>query len=174
MRILLTSLVVSFTLIGCKKDAAPAEVAPAAAQKAPAPAPVPEAPKKAALVEVDLSKWGAPFAGHVAMAPPGTTIEFDDPSRQLKISENDYLNVSEAPFFEDALASLGKDDPQVKNLVKGATEATWERTAPIGAFWSFDVLVTTGATKWSCNGETLTDAATRATLIEVCKSIKKK
>jgi hypothetical protein len=170
MKRLILSALATLTLVaGCSKEAA--------AGTAPTPtavAPVLEAPKKPALVELDLSKWGPAFKGYVALAPAGSTLEFDDPSRQLKISENDYLNLNEAPFFEDALASIGKGDDTVKNVVKKVTEATWERTAPIGAFWSFDVLVTTGKDKWSCNGETLTDATTRAVLVDVCKSIKKK
>lgn len=162
----------SLLVIGCKKEesAAPSTPTPAPVA-APAAAAAPAAP---ALVEVDLSKWGPAFAGYIAMAPKGTVVEFDDPSRQLKISDDDYLKVSEAPFFEDAIAGLEKD-PDLKNIVKvSATEATYERTPPLGKMWCFDTLVTTGKDKWSCSAESLTGADAAKSMLAICKSIKKK
>lgn len=170
-RLVVAAVVVS-SLLGCKKDGeAPSTPAPGAVPP-PAAAP-PPAPKGPELVEVDLSPWGDAFKGYVAMAPKGTKVQFDDPSRQLLVTESDYLNMNEAPFFEDGLASVGKD-PEQKNVVKTATEASWERDPPLGHAWAFDALVKTGDAKWSCNGETFSNAEMARTLQAICKSVKKK
>lgn len=159
---------------GCKKDEAPA-AAPAAPKAevptTPVAAPAPAGP---ALKEVDLAAWGPKFAGYVAQAPAGTKIQFDDPSRQLLVTDTEYLNINEAPFLEDAIAGLGKD-PDNLNIVKvSATEATWERNPPLGKMYAFDTLVQTGTDKWSCNGESSDSAEAAKRLLAICKSIKKK
>jgi hypothetical protein len=129
---------------------------------------------KAELVEVDLSPWGPAWKGYVAMAPAGTKVTFDDPSRHLEISESDYVSVSEAPGFADAVKGLSKD-PDNKNIVNvSPTEVTYERNPPLGKQWCFDTLLTVGKDKWSCAAESFTSAEVSKQMLETCKSIKKK
>jgi hypothetical protein len=128
----------------------------------------------APLKEVDLSAWGKQWKGYVAMAPASAKVTFDDPSRQLHLSDEDYINVSEAPFFQDGIAGLSKDADN-KNIVKvSATEVTYERNPPLGKQWCFDSLVKTGKAKWSCAAQSFTSAETAKRLLEICRSIKKR
>jgi hypothetical protein len=151
-----------------KADAKATDVAPADAAKAePAPA-------AAADKEIDLAAWGEPFKGWVATAPEGTKIEFDDPSRQLAISDEDFLSVSEAPGYADAVKSLATDKDNSNIKVVSDTEARWERNPPLGKQWNFDVKIDVGGKPWSCSGGTFTDAATADKLVAICKSMKKK
>lgn len=136
--------------------------------------PVPTPPPAAALAEVDLSAWGDAWKGWVAMAPAGTKVEFDDPSRQLIISDTDFVSVSEAPGYADAVKGLGTDPDNSEIKVVSDTEARWMRNPPLGKQWNFDVKVDVGGAPYSCSGGTFTDAAMADTLVNVCKSIKKK
>jgi hypothetical protein len=140
-------------------DAAPAEVA-----KAPV----------AADKEIDLSAWGPEFKGWVAMAPEGTKVEFDDPSRQLAISETDFISVSEAPGYADAVKGLAGDKDNSNITVVSDTEVRWERNPPLGKEWNFDTKFELGKKPYSCGGSTFTDAATADKLVAICKSMKKK
>jgi hypothetical protein len=132
------------------------------------------APPAAADKELDLSAWAGPFAGWVAMAPEGTKIELDDPSRQLSISETDFLSVSEAPGYADAIKSLATDKDNSNIKVVSDNEARWERNPPLGKEWNFDVKIDVGGKPWSCSGSTFTDEATADKLVAICKSMKKK
>lgn len=153
--------------------AKPADPAAKPADPVPTPTPTPTAPA-ANLVEVDLSPFGDAFKGYVAMAPAGTKVEFDDPSRQLIISDTDFVSVSEAPGYADAVKSLGTDPDNSEIKVVSDTEARWMRNPPLGKQWNFDVKVDVGGAPYSCSGGTFTDAAMADTLVNVCKSIKKK
>ena len=140
------------------------------AEESPAKA----SPKAAPLVEIDLSAWGPAWKGYVAMAPATAKVSFDDPSRQMQVTDSDYLKVSEAPGFSDAVAGLGKD-PDNKNIVKvSPTEVTYERNPPMGQQWCFDTMFMLGKEKWSCAAETFTSGAASKQMLDICKSIKKK
>lgn len=128
----------------------------------------------AADVEIDLSVWGPEFAGWVAMAPAGTKVEFDDPSRQLSISDEDFLSVGEAPGYADAIKGLAGDADNSNIVVVSETEARWERNPPLGKEWNFDIKMDLDGKPWSCAGSTFTDAPTADKLVAICKSMKKK
>lgn len=140
-----------------------------------------EAPKPAAPagkpVDVDLSAWGPAFKGYVATVPEGSVVEFDDPSRHLKLSDVDYVSVGEAPYWEDAVAGLSKD-PDNKNIKKVSdTEYRYERTPPLGTAWAVDMLIKVGKDKFSCTAGdpgTFTSDAMRDQISAICKSIRKK
>lgn len=131
-------------------------------------------PPAAADKEIDLAAWGPAFAGWVAMAPEGTKVELDDPSRQLKISETDYLSVGEAPGYDDAIKGLANDKDNSNIKIVSPTEARWERNPPLGKEWSFDIKLDVGGKPWSCSGSTFTDAPMADKLVAICKSMKKK
>ncbi len=150
-----------------KKADAPADA------KADAPADAPAA-AAAADKELDLSAFGPDFKGFVAMAPEGTKVEFDDPSRQLQISDVDFLSVGEAPGYADAVKGLANDKDNSNIKIVSDTEARWERNPPLGKEWAFDVKIDIGGKPWSCSGSTFTDAAMADKLVGICKSIKKK
>lgn len=146
---------------------------PPADPKPADPTPPPAAPAK--LVEVDLSPWGGPFAGMVAMAPEGSKVQFDDPSRQLMIDDTDFISVSEAAGWDDANSEKGlSGDPDNKEIKAGPTESHWVRNPPLGKQWNFDTKLELGGATWSCNGATFTSADVEAKLTAICKSIKKK
>jgi hypothetical protein len=153
-----------------KGDTKVADAAPDAKVEAKADA----APPLAADKEIDLSVWGPEWKGWVAMAPEGTKVELDDPSRQLSISETDFLSVGEAPGYADAVKGLAGDKDNSNIQVVSDTEARWERNPPLGKQWNFDVKIDLGGKPWSCNGGTFTDAATADKLVAICKSMKKK
>ncbi|MBK6922157.1 MAG: hypothetical protein IPH07_32495 [Deltaproteobacteria bacterium] len=154
------------------EPAADAKAEPAADAKAE---PAADAkPAVAELEEIDLSPWGDAFKGYVAMAPKGTKVEFDDPSRQLIISDVDFVSMGEAPGYADAIKSLASDKDNSNINVVSETEARWERNPPLGKQWNFDIKLDIGGKPWSCNGGTFTDAAMGDALVNVCKSIKKK
>ncbi len=163
-----------------KADAKKADAKKATDEKAPeakadAPTEVAKAdPPAAADEEIDLSVWGPEFAGWVAMAPAGTKVEFDDPSRQLAISDEDFLSVGEAPGYADAIKSLAGDADNSNIVVVSETEARWERNPPLGKEWNFDIKMDVGGKPWSCAGSTFTDAAMADKLVAICKSMKKK
>ena len=185
--VLLTSLVLATTLVACgskKKEGEggdPAPAAKASEPKAADPAPAeakPAAPAPSAkLVETDLSKFGPAFKGYVAMIPEGAKLEFDDPSRHITLSDTDFVSISEAPYWEDGVASLAKD-PDNKKIEKiGDNTVKYERTPPLGTAWAVDVLVKLGKDKFSCTAGdpgTFTSAAMRDSIEAICKSIKKK
>jgi hypothetical protein len=134
----------------------------------------PSGTRGAAGVETDLSAFGPEFAGYVAMAPKGTKVEFDDPSRHLTVSDSDYLSIGEAPGYDDAMKGLAddKDNSNIKRV--SATEVRWERNPPLGKEWNFDVKLAGIDGDWDCSGSTFTSAAMADSLVEICKSIRKK
>src|SRR5688500_8895136 len=87
------------------------------------------------MVEHDLSPFGKEFAGYVAMAPKDAKIEFDDPSRHITLSDEDFVSISEAEYWEDGNKTLGsdKDNQNIKKV--SDTEYRWERTPPLGKSW---------------------------------------
>ena len=108
------------------------------------------------------------------MAPEGTKVTFDDPSRQLAISEEDFLSVSEAPYYADGVKSLAGDKDNSNIQVVSDTEARWERNPPLGKQWNFDIKIDVGGASYSCNGGSFTSAAVADKLVAICKSMKKK
>jgi|GEM_PF-3599529 len=179
--LLLTLALSSVLAVGCKKkdDDKKAETPTTATKpgdtaKPADPTPPPPPPPAAADKEIDLSAWGPAFAGYVAMAPEGTKVEFDDPSRQLTISDTDYVSVSEAEFWGDGVKSLATDpdNTEIKNV--SDTEVRYMRNPPLGKQWNFDLKLDIGGKTFSCGGNTFTDAAMADKLVAICKSIKKK
>jgi hypothetical protein len=160
-----------------KKADAKVEEKKAADAKVDAPTDVAKAEPAAALApdkEIDLSPWGPEFKGWVVMAPEGSKVELDDTSRQLSISETDFISVSEAPGYADAVKGLAGDKDNSNIKVVSDTEARWERNPPLGKQWNFDIKMDVGGKPWSCNGATFTDAAMADKLVAICKSMKKK
>jgi hypothetical protein len=147
---------------------------PKADAKAPDAPPPEDKPAAAADKELDLAAWGPAFAGYVAMAPEGTKVELDDPSRQMILSDVDFLSMGEAPGYADAVKGLAGDKDNSNIQIVSDTEARWERNPPLGKQWNFDIKVDIGGKPWSCNGGTFTDAAMADKLVAICKSIKKK
>jgi hypothetical protein len=153
--------------------AAPAEPAPAAQPASPATPP----PAAAKMVELDLSPLGAAFKGVVAMVPEGSKTEFDDPSRHIVIDDKDFVSLTEAPGWDDAVKSLNTDKDNKNIKMVSPTEVTYERTPPLGTAWDVDVKIKLGKAQWSCaTGDpgTFTSAAMRDEIAEICKSIHKK
>ena len=103
-----------------------------------------------------------------------TKVTFDDPSRQLAISEEDFLSVSEAPYYADGVKSLAGDKDNSNIQVVSDTEARWERNPPLGKQWNFDIKIDVGGASYSCNGGSFTSAAVADKLVAICKSMKKK
>jgi hypothetical protein len=169
------------TLAACKKTdkEAPPPSTKTAAEPAAATPPAPPAPPAAPakLVDVDLAPFGDAFKGYVATVPEGAKLEYDDPSRHIKLSDTDYVAISEAPFWEDGVAGLSKD-PDNKNLRKVSdTEYRYERTPPLGTAWAVEVLVKLGKAKYSCTAGdpgTFTSSAMADQIQAICKSIRKK
>lgn len=123
--------------------------------------------------EIDLSPWGGPWKGMVAMAPAGAKVELDEPSRQMKINDTDFLSVGEAPFYADSVANLSKDKDNSNIKTVSPTEARWERNPPLGKEFNFDVKLA-APKDWDCSGSTFTSAAMADRLVAICKSIHKK
>lgn len=157
--------------------AAPAG-APTPAEPAPAAPPAtPPAPAAAKMVELDLSPFGQAFKGVVAMVPEGSKTEFDDPSRHIIIDDKDFVAITEAPGWDDAVKSLSTDKDNKNIKMVSPTEVTYERTPPLGTAWDVDVKIKLGKDQWSCaTGDpgTFTSAAMRDEIGEICKSIHKK
>jgi hypothetical protein len=111
-----------------------------------------------------------------AQAPAGSKVVFDDPSRQLSIGDENenFLSVSEAPYYADGVKSLSKDPDNSNIAIVSDTEARWERNPPLGKEWNFDVKIDVGGAAYSCGGSTFTSAAVADQLVAICKSIKKK
>ncbi len=101
-------------------------------------------------------------------------MELDDPSRQLTISDEDFISVSEAPGYADAVKSLATDKDNSNIQVVSDSEARWERNPPLGKQWNFDIKIDVGGKPWSCNGATFTSAEMADKLVGICKSMKKK
>ena len=192
MKLLVASLLASsLFVVGCKKKdeakdkpATPATGTAAAGDPAAKPEEKKEEPKtdekklpEAEMVEHDLSPFGKQFAGYVAMAPKDAKIEFDDPSRHIKLSDEDFISISEAQYWEDGVKTLA-DDKDNKDIKKVSdTEYRWVRTPPLGKSWLVDTLVMIGKEKWSCGtGMTGTfhSEAMADRIATICKSIKKK
>lgn len=123
--------------------------------------------------EIDLSPWGGPFKGMVATAPAGSKVELDEPSRQMKITDTDFLSVGEAPYYADAIAGLAKDKDNSNIQKLSDSEARWERNPPLGKEYNFDIKLT-AVKDWDCSGSTFTSPAMADKLVAICKSIKKK
>ncbi len=169
------------SLAACKKkDEAKKTDSPTTATNKPTDKPTdkPAEPTPAPLLadkEIDLAPWGPAFAGYVAMAPEGTDVSFDDPSRQLTFGEdNNYVSVSEAPFWADGIKTLSTDpdNSELKNV--SDTEVRWMRNPPLGKEWNFDLKLDIGGKPYGCSGSTFTSATMADKLVSICKSIKKK
>src|SRR5262245_16885012 len=161
-------------------DPKPAEPAadpakPAETEK-PAPEPAKPAPAPVEMVEHDLAPFGAAFKGYVATAPKTAKIEFEDPSRHISLSDTNFITIEEAPYWEDGVASLGKDKDNSNIQKISATEVRYERNPPIGKMYLVEMLVKIGKAKYSCGtGMTGPSSKEEADLVEsICKSIKKK
>lgn len=154
----------------------PGSAEPVAAKPAedkPAEKPLPEAE----MVEHDLAPFGEAFAGYVVTAPKTAKLEFDDPSRMIVLSDEDFISLSEAEYWEDGMKALAsdKDNSNIKQVSE--TEVRWERNPPLGKAWNVDVLVKLGEQKWSCgSGSTGTfhSSAMADRIATICKSIRKK
>jgi len=178
MLLLALALTTTAALAGCKKkEENKATDKPTTATKPgdpPATDKAPPPPPAAADKEIDLSVWGPDFAGYVAMAPDGTKVTFDDPSRQLAISDSDFLSVGEAPYWADGIkvTKEDKDNTEIKDV--SPTEVRWVRNPPLGKEWAFDLKVDIAGKPYSCSGSTFTDGPMADKLAGICKSIKKK
>lgn len=128
----------------------------------------------AADKEMDLAAFGPEFKGYVVMAPEGTKIELDDPSRHITLSDVDFISLGEAPFYDDGVKGLAGDKDNSNIKIVSPTEARWERNPPLGKQWNYDIKIDIGGKAWSCNGGTFTDAAMADKQVAICKSIKKK
>ena len=131
----------------------------------------------AEMVDHDMAPFGKQFTGWVVTAPKDAKLEFDDPSRHIVLSDTDFIDVSEAPYWEDGIKALSqdKDNQNIKKV--SDTEVRYERTPPLGKSWLVDILVKVGKEKWSCGtGMTGTfhSAAMADRIATICKSIRKK
>lgn len=142
--------------------------------------PVKEEPKKLAdaeMVDHDLAPFGKPFEGWVVTAPKEAKLEFDDPSRQIILSDTDFVSITEAPGWEDGVKALDKDKDNQNIKKVSETEVRYERTPPLGKSWLVETLVKVGKDKWSCGtGATGTfhSEAMADRIATICKSIRKK
>jgi hypothetical protein len=166
-----------------KKDEAPAATEPVTADKKtedkPAEPPKDEPAKlaEAEMVDHDLAPFGKQFEGWVVTAPKEAKLEFDDPSRQIILSDTDFVSISEAPYWEDGVKTLDKDKDNQNIKKVSDTEVRYERTPPLGKSWLVDTLVKVGKDKWSCGtGMTGTfhSEAMADRIATICKSIRKK
>jgi hypothetical protein len=191
-RLVLVASILAFT--GCKKkeEAKPADPAKttdtgsAVAKEEPKMAepakdePAKDEPKKLEEVEMvdhDLAPFGKQFAGYVVTAPKDAKIEFDDPSRQIVLSDTDFVSIGEAPYWEDSVKGLDKDKDNQNIKKVSDTEYRYERTPPLGKSWLVDMLVKVGKDKYSCGtGMTGTfhSEAMADRISTICKSIRKK
>ena len=129
------------------------------------------------MVDHDMAPFGKQFTGWVITAPKDAKLEFDDPSRHVVLSDTDFIDISEAPYWEDGIKSLDKDKDNQNIKKVSDTEVRYERTPPLGKSWLVDILVKVGKEKWSCGtGMTGTfhSAAMADRIATVCKSIRKK
>jgi hypothetical protein len=137
-------------------------------------------PKKlpeAEMVDHDLAPFGKPFEGMVVTAPKEAKLEFDEPSRHIVLSDTDFVDVSEAPYWEDGVKGLDKDKDNQNIKKVSETEVRYERTPPLGKSWLVDTLVKVGKDKYSCGtGMTGTfhSEAMADRIATICKSIRKK
>ena len=164
-----------------KKDPGPT-AGTAAGTAATEDPPKPDKPEEKTLPEVemvehDLAPFGEQFKGYVVTAPKDAKLDFDDPSRHITLSDEDFVALSEAEFWEDGVKSLetDKDNQNIKKV--SDTEIRWERTPPLGKSWLVDVLVMVGKEKWSCGTGitgTFHSEAMADRIATICKSIKKK
>lgn len=137
-------------------------------------------PKKLPEVEMvdhDLAPFGKAFEGWVVTAPKDAKLEYDDPSRHIVLSDTDFVDISEAAYWEDGIKTLDqdKDNQNIKKV--SPTEVRYERTPPLGKSWLVDTLVKVGKDKWSCGtGMTGTfhSEAMADRIATICKSIRKK
>jgi hypothetical protein len=189
-RMLAVAAVLVITSCSKKKDdnATPPADPPkgSAAVEAPKQEPKKEEPKsdekklpEVEMVEHDLSPFGKQFAGWVVTAPKDAKITFDDPSRHITLSDEDFVAISEAPGWKDANneKSLASDKDNQNIKIVSDTEVRYERTPPLGKSWCVDVLVKVGKDQFSCGtGMTCTfhSAAMADRISTICKSIKKK
>ena len=190
-RLVLVASILAFT--ACKKkeeQAKPADPKPAdpgsaaVAKDEPKPdepkEPAKDEPKKlpeAEMVDHDLAPFGKQFTGYVVTAPKDAKIEFDDPSRQIVLSDTDFVSISEAPYWEDGVKTLDKDKDNQNIKKVSDTEYRYERTPPLGKSWLVDMLVKVGKDKYSCGtGMTGTfhSEAMADRISTICKSIRKK
>ena len=142
--------------------------------------PAKDEPNKLAEVEMvdhDLAPFGKQFTGWVVTAPKDAKLELDDPSRHIVLSDTDYVDIMEAPGWEDSIKTLDKDKDNQNIKKVSATEVRYERTPPLGKSWLVDVLVKVGKENWGCGtGMTGTfhSEAMADRIATICKSIRKK
>ena len=162
-RLVLVASLLAFT--GCKKKE---EAKPADPAKTTEPAkdmakdepkvaePAADEPKQLAEVEMvdhDLAPFGKAFEGYVVTAPKDAKIEFDDPSRQIVLSDTDFVSIGEAPYWEDSVKGLDKDKDNQNIKKVSDTEYRYERTPPLGKAWLVDTLVKVSlASSWRSVG----------------------
>ena len=177
----------------CKKkkeeDKPKDETKPAESMKTPPaddkkPEAKPDEPKSeekklpdAEMVDHDMAPFGKQFTGWVVTAPKDAKLEFDDPSRHIVLSDTDFVDISEAPYWEDGIKALNSDKDNQNIQKVSDTEVRYERTPPLGKSWLVDILVKVGKEKWSCGtGMTGTfhSAAMADRIATICKSIRKK
>jgi len=186
-RLVIVASILALTACGKKKEGEGDKAPPKTDDKGSAAmTPPKDEPKKddkklpeVEMVEHDLSPFGKQFAGWVVTAPKTAKLEFDDPSRHIVLSEEDFITLSEAEGWNDAIneksLASDKDNQNIKKV--SDTEYRWERTAPLGKSWLVDTLVMVGKEKWSCGTGitgTFTSEAMADRIATICKSIKKK
>jgi hypothetical protein len=131
----------------------------------------------AEMVDHDMAPFGKQFTGWVVTAPKDAKLEFDDPSRHIVLSDTDFVDISEEPYWEDGIKQLDKDKDNQNIKKVSDTEYRYERTPPLGKSWLVDTLVKVGKEKWSCGtGMTGTfhSEAMADRIATICKSIRKK
>jgi hypothetical protein len=185
----LAVVVAVLALSSCSKKKeeppAPKEEPKTEAMKQPPPEDKkPEEPKTeekklpdAEMVDHDMAPFGKQFTGWVVTAPKDAKLEFDDPSRHIVLSDTDFVDISEAPYWEDGIKQLDKDKDNQNIKKVSDTEYRYERTPPLGKSWLVDTLVKVGKEKWSCGtGMTGTfhSEAMADRIATICKSIRKK
>lgn len=188
-RLVLVASILAFTACKKKEEAKPADTttaepgSAAVAKDEPKPAdpePAKDEPKtlpEVEMVDHDLAPFGKSFEGYVVSAPKDAKIEFDDPSRQIVLSDTDFISIDEAPFWEDGVKGLDKDKDNQNIKKVSDTEYRYERTPPLGKSWLVDMLVKVGKEKYSCGtGMTGTfhSEAMADRISTICKSIRKK
>lgn len=187
-RLVLLGSLLAITAACKKQEAKPKDEAakptesakPEAKPEETKPEPPKDEPKQLPEVEMvdhDLAPFGKAFEGYVVTAPKDAKLEFDDPSRHIVLSDTDFVDVSEAPYWEDGIKTLDqdKDNQNIKKV--SDTEVRYERTPPLGKSWLVDILVKVGKDKWSCGtGMTGTfhSEAMADRIATICKSIRKK
>ncbi len=126
---------------------------------------------------LDLSPLGPGWQGYVATVPADWgKIDVDGSTRHIVLTGADFVDISQAPGFADAMAGLSKTPENTHIRVVSPGEVHYQRgTEASGPIWSFDYLVPRAdGEKWSCAAETQTGAWASDKLFAICKSIHKR